>query len=105
MDKLEKNTRFTFIKGNIADKNLVSECFEKYKPDIVVNLTAQAGVRYSITHPDAYIESNLLVFIIFWKHAVIVMIMVQQECNILFMPPPHQYMVQIKRFHTLRMIK
>jgi nucleoside-diphosphate-sugar epimerase len=62
LDKLEKNTRFTFIKGNIADKNLVSECFEKYKPDIVVNLAAQAGVRYSITHPDAYIESNLIGF-------------------------------------------
>jgi nucleoside-diphosphate-sugar epimerase len=62
LDKLEKNTRFTFIKGNIADKNLVSEYFEKYKPDIVVNLAAQAGVRYSITHPDAYIESNLIGF-------------------------------------------
>ena len=53
---------FEFIKGNIADKELINDIFEKFKPDIVVNLAAQAGVRYSITNPDAYIESNLIGF-------------------------------------------
>lgn len=53
---------FEFIKGNIADKALINDIFEKYKPDIVVNLAAQAGVRYSITNPDAYIEANLVGF-------------------------------------------
>mgnify|MGYP001622942954 FL=1 len=53
---------WTFIKGSIADKVLVDDIFKKYKPDIVVNLAAQAGVRYSITNPDVYIESNLIGF-------------------------------------------
>lgn len=51
-----------FIKGSIADKELINGLFEKYKPSVVVNLAAQAGVRYSITNPDAYIESNLIGF-------------------------------------------
>ncbi len=51
-----------FIRGSIADKALVDELFAKYKPDIVVNLAAQAGVRYSIDHPDVYIESNIIGF-------------------------------------------
>lgn len=54
--------KYHFIKGNLADKELISQVFETYRPDIVVNLAAQAGVRYSITHPDAYIESNLVGF-------------------------------------------
>ena len=54
--------RFIFVKGNIADKLLIDKLFEKYKPEIVVNLAAQAGVRYSITNPDAYIESNIIGF-------------------------------------------
>lgn len=54
--------QWTFIRGNIADKALMEEIFAKYKPSIVVNLAAQAGVRYSITNPDVYIESNLLGF-------------------------------------------
>lgn len=53
---------FTFVKGNIADKELVNQLFNRYQPQIVVNLAAQAGVRYSITNPDAYIESNLIGF-------------------------------------------
>ena len=53
---------FVFIKGNIADKALIEEVFTTYKPQVVVNLAAQAGVRYSITNPDAYIESNLIGF-------------------------------------------
>ncbi len=52
----------TFIKGNLADKSLINDIFEQYKPEIVVNLAAQAGVRYSISRPDAYIESNIIGF-------------------------------------------
>ena len=62
LNELSKNDNFTFIKGNIADKTLIESAFEKYKPTVVVNLAAQAGVRYSITNPDAYIESNLVGF-------------------------------------------
>ena len=51
-----------FIKGSIADKELVGKVFEDYKPSVVVNLAAQAGVRYSIDHPDVYIESNIIGF-------------------------------------------
>lgn len=53
---------FAFIKGNIADKTLIDNTFAEFKPQIVVNLAAQAGVRYSITNPDAYIESNIIGF-------------------------------------------
>lgn len=62
LKELEQYSTFTFVKGNIADKVLINELFEKYNPSIVVNLAAQAGVRYSITNPDAYIESNLVGF-------------------------------------------
>lgn len=58
----ESKGSFTFIKASIADRDAVNEVFTKYHPDIVVNLAAQAGVRYSITNPDAYIESNLIGF-------------------------------------------
>ena len=54
--------RFIFVKGNIADKQTIDNLFAEYKPQVVVNLAAQAGVRYSITNPDAYIESNLIGF-------------------------------------------
>ena len=60
--ELEKFENYTFIKGNLADKALINSIFEQYHPDIVVNLGAQAGVRYSITNPDAYIESNMIGF-------------------------------------------
>lgn len=60
--ELQKFENYAFIKGNLADKALINEIFEKYRPDIVVNLGAQAGVRYSITNPDAYIESNMIGF-------------------------------------------
>lgn len=60
--KLEGNGNFRFYKGSIADKELVNRIFTEEKPNIVVNLAAQAGVRYSITNPDAYIESNLIGF-------------------------------------------
>lgn len=60
--ELQKFENYTFIKGNLADKSLINSIFEQYHPDIVVNLGAQAGVRYSITNPDAYIESNMIGF-------------------------------------------
>ena len=62
LKELSEYKTFTFVKGNIADKKLIEEIFEKYRPSVVVNLAAQAGVRYSITNPDAYIESNLIGF-------------------------------------------
>lgn len=60
--ELSKYNNFTFVKGNIADKGLIERIFADFKPQIVVNLAAQAGVRYSIVNPDAYIESNILGF-------------------------------------------
>ena len=62
LKQLEEFDNFEFIKGNLADCEAVEEIFEKYHFDIVVNLAAQAGVRYSIDHPDVYIESNLIGF-------------------------------------------
>lgn len=60
--KLNKYDNFKFIKGDLADKETVENIFKEYHPNIVVNLAAQAGVRYSITNPDAYIQSNLIGF-------------------------------------------
>lgn len=60
INKLNKN--FIFIKGDISDKDTIDNLFNEYKPRVVVNLAAQAGVRYSITNPDAYIKSNLIGF-------------------------------------------
>lgn len=62
LKELQGYENYVFIRGNLADKSLIFEIFEKYHPEIVVNLGAQAGVRYSITNPDAYIESNMLGF-------------------------------------------
>ena len=62
LNELKQYATFSFIRGDISDKKLIQEIFEKYTPSIVVNLAAQAGVRYSITNPDAYISSNVLGF-------------------------------------------
>lgn len=62
LNELSGYSNYTFIKGNLADKELIDSIFAQYRPSIVVNLGAQAGVRYSITNPDAYIESNMLGF-------------------------------------------
>lgn len=62
LEELSRNSSFTFVKGSIANKALITEIFGKYTPQVVVNLAAQAGVRYSIINPDAYIESNLIGF-------------------------------------------
>ncbi|MCF0245651.1 MAG: GDP-mannose 4,6-dehydratase [Ileibacterium sp.] len=59
---LMEDDRFVFVKGNIADKEMLFGLFEEYKPDVAVNLAAQAGVRYSITNPDVYMESNMMGF-------------------------------------------
>ena len=62
LKELERFENFSFVKGNLADKAVIKSIFEQYKPEIVVNLGAQAGVRYSITNPDAYVEANLIGF-------------------------------------------
>lgn len=62
LNKLKKYNNFEFEKVNISNKEKIFEIFENFQPDIVVNLAAQAGVRYSITNPDAYVESNLIGF-------------------------------------------
>lgn len=62
LNELSQSKNYTFIQGNLADKEVISKIFTEYKPSIVVNLAAQAGVRYSIENPDAYIESNLIGF-------------------------------------------
>ncbi|WP_317460128.1 SDR family NAD(P)-dependent oxidoreductase [Bacillus sp. SM-B1] len=62
LEQLKPYEKFTFIKGDISDKDMVTKLFEEYKPNIVVNLAAQAGVRYSIENPDVYIQSNIIGF-------------------------------------------
>ncbi|MBQ7718650.1 MAG: NAD-dependent epimerase [Clostridia bacterium] len=62
LEVLKQYDNYTFIKGDLADKDKVSELFAEHKPEVVVNLGAQAGVRYSITNPDVYIESNIIGF-------------------------------------------
>ena len=62
INELKDYKNYKFIKGNLADKELINKIFEENKPSVVVNLAAQAGVRYSIDHPDVYIESNIIGF-------------------------------------------
>ncbi|MDM5313200.1 GDP-mannose 4,6-dehydratase [Peribacillus frigoritolerans] len=62
LEQLKLYEKFTFIKGDISDKTIITNIFEEYKPNIVVNLAAQAGVRYSIENPDVYIQSNIIGF-------------------------------------------
>ncbi len=63
LDKIRKlNKDFIFIKGDISNKSFIDKVFDDYKIDVVINLAAQAGVRYSINHPDVYIESNIIGF-------------------------------------------
>ena len=61
-ERESEGCRFSFVRGNMAEKTVIDELFAEYKPEIVVNLAAQAGVRYSIDHPDVYIESNIIGF-------------------------------------------
>ena len=62
LERLKSFDKFTFIKGDISDKSMIMDIFDKYRPSIVVNLAAQAGVRYSIENPDVYIQSNIVGF-------------------------------------------
>jgi len=62
LEKLKPFENFTFIKGDISDKAIIMKTFQEFKPNIVVNLAAQAGVRYSIENPDVYIASNIVGF-------------------------------------------
>ncbi|MGI6501379.1 MAG: NAD-dependent epimerase/dehydratase family protein [Anaerostipes sp.] len=62
LSDLSKNKDFNFVKGSIADRACIDKIFRDYKPDVVVNLAAQAGVRYSISNPDVYVEANLIGF-------------------------------------------
>lgn len=62
LESLTPYTNFTFIKGDISDKDMLMKVFEEYKPNVVINLAAQAGVRYSIENPDVYIQSNIIGF-------------------------------------------
>lgn len=62
LNQLKPLESFTFIKGDISDKDALIQTFQKYRPDIVINLAAQAGVRYSLENPDAYIQSNIIGF-------------------------------------------
>lgn len=62
LEQLKPYEKFTFIQGDISDKSMITKIFEEYKPNIVVNLAAQAGVRYSIENPDVYIQSNIIGF-------------------------------------------
>ncbi|EJQ99992.1 hypothetical protein II5_05255 [Bacillus cereus MSX-A1] len=62
LEQLKPYDKFTFIKGDISDKDMITKLFEEHKPNIVVNLAAQAGVRYSIENPDVYIQSNVIGF-------------------------------------------
>jgi UDP-glucuronate 4-epimerase len=62
LEQLKTYEKFTFIEGDISDKSMITNLFEEYKPNVVVNLAAQAGVRYSIENPDVYIQSNIIGF-------------------------------------------
>ena len=62
LSRKQSAVSYPFVKGDIADKATIDKIFEEYKPQIVVNLAAQAGVRYSIENPDAYIQSNMIGF-------------------------------------------
>jgi len=62
LENLKPFKNFTFIKGDVSEKNIIMKVFEEYKPNVVINLAAQAGVRYSIENPDVYIQSNIIGF-------------------------------------------
>ena len=104
LKELERFENFSFVKGNLADKAVIKSIFEQYKPEIVVNLGAQAGVRYSITNPDAYVEANLA-SITFWKPAAILMMMAILRWSIWFMHPVLRSMAVIRKCLTVRMIR
>ncbi len=107
LKEIEKlNGQWTFVKGDIADKETIDDIFAEYKPSVVVNLAAQAGVRYSITNPDAYIRSNLIGFyniLEACRHRAT--ITEQLEWSIWYMLPAHQSMERTRKFRTAQMTK
>ena len=106
LGKLAKyGTRFVFIKGNIADKGLIDRLFAEYKPEIVVNFAAQAGVRYSISNPDAYIESNLIGFYNILEACRHSYDNDAEGVKLWFMLHRQVFMVVIKRYHIVQMIR
>ena len=95
---------WNFIRGSIADKALIDQIFEEHKPAVVVNLAAQAGVRYSITNPDVYIESNMIGFyniLEACRHSYDD----GQVLSIWFMHPVLLFMDQTRRFRILQRTK
>ena len=92
---------FVFVKGSIADKALLEKLFAEYRFDVVVNLAAQAGVRYSIDNPDAYIESNIIGFynILDWRRADI------GPWSIWYMLHHRVCMEAIRKYHSLLMTR
>ena len=97
--QLVQYPNFVFVKGNIADKQLIEEVFTEYKPQVVVNLAAQAGVRYSIIAPDAYIESNLIGFFNILEACR------NHPWSIWYMPQVHLCMALIRKSRIPQMIK
>lgn len=93
LSELEQYERFEFIKADLSDKKAIDALFSRYQPEIVVNLAAQAGVRYSITHPDAYIQSNLVGFSISLRHVVIILL------SIWYMRRVRRFTVVIRKYH------
>lgn len=100
LNELAKYPTFTFVKGNIADKELITELFEKYKPSVVVNLAAQAGVRYSITNRMPMWNLTWSAFSISSKHAAIARIW--STWCMLLLPPST---VPTRRFRTAPMTR
>ena len=100
LNELAKYPTFTFVKGKIADKKLITELFEKYKPSVVVNLAAQAGVRYSITNRMLMWNPTWSAFSIFLKHVAIA-----RAWNIWFMLLHPPSTVPTRRFRTVQMIR
>ena len=101
----QSNISHIFIKGNVADKELVEKVFEEYQPDIVVHLAAQAGVRYSIENPDVYIESNIVGFFNILEACRHSYDDGARGVNISYMLPHLLYMEAIRKFHLTQMIK
>lgn len=104
-DKAKEHSEhsYQFVKGDLADKELIDGLFEEYKFDIVVNLAAQAGVRYSIENPDAYIQSNIIGFYNILEACRHSMEDVRgkkdiKACSIWCMPPATVYMAATRKY-------
>lgn len=105
LNELEQFDNFSFVKGNLADKAVIESIFEQYKPEIVVNLGAQAGVRYSITNPDAYVEANLIGFYNILEACRHSYDEGHTPVNIWFMRRVLPYTAAIKKCRTVRMTR